>query len=245
MAVRTQFESSNEVGVFAQLTSAYCLIGQGASENFFSVFESELAPTVPVVECSIGNTRIVGRISAGNKNGLLIPNTATDQELQFLRDCLPESVVVRRIEEKLSALGNCIATNDNCALIHPDLDRETEEAISDVLGVEVFRNTIAGNALVGTYCLFSNQGGLVHPMTSVSELDELSTLLQIPLCAGTVNRGSDIIAGGMVVNDFAAFCGLDTTATELSVIETIFKLNNEAEGGVGSSMRLGMIDNLA
>lgn len=42
-------------------------------------------------------------------------------------------------------------------------------------------------------------------------------ILKVPLAAGTVNRGSDIISAGLIANDWTAFCGLDTTSTELNV----------------------------
>src|SRR5699024_1791967 len=43
MAYRVQFEGNNEVGVFSKLTNSYCLVAIGGSENFYSVFESELS----------------------------------------------------------------------------------------------------------------------------------------------------------------------------------------------------------
>lgn len=123
--------------------------------------------------------------------------------------------------------------------------QETEEIVSDVLGVEVFRQTIAGNALVGSYCVFSNQGGMVHPRTSIEEQEELSSLLQVPLVAGTVNRGSDVLGAGLVVNDWSAFCGMDTTAAELPVVDAIFKLREDAPGAITADMRDTIIDTLA
>lgn len=240
-----QFENSTDIGVFAKLTNSYCLTALASSSNFYSVFEADLQDVVPVIHTTIAGTRIVGRLTAGNRHGLLVPSTTTDQELQHLRNSLPPSVAIQRVEERLSALGNVIACNDYVALVHPDIDRETEEIIADTLKVEVFRQTIASNVLVGSYCALSNQGGLVHPKTTRSELDELSSLLQVPLVAGTVNRGSDVIGAGMVVNDWTAFCGLGTTATEVSVIEATFKLQGQNQAAIINDMRDSLIDNYA
>ena len=60
MAQRAQFENSNEVGVFAKLTNSYCICALGGSQKFYSVFEAELADHIPVVQTSIGGTRIIG-----------------------------------------------------------------------------------------------------------------------------------------------------------------------------------------
>ena len=245
MAVRVAFESSSEIGVFARLTNTYCLVAIGGSANFYSTFDAELGDVIPVVHCSIAGTRLIGRLTVGNRHGLLVPSTTTDQELQHLRNSLPDSVAIQRVDERLSALGNVIACNDYVALVHPDLDRETEEIIADVLKVEVFRQTIGDNVLVGSYSALTNQGCLVHPKTSLQDQDELSSLLQVPLVAGTVNRGSELIGAGLLVNDWAAFTGVDSTATELSVVEAAFKISQSGASGVVDELRDALVDTYA
>ncbi|VDM95154.1 unnamed protein product [Thelazia callipaeda] len=242
MAIRCQFEASNEVGVFCKLTNSYCLVGIAASENFYSVVEGELADVIPVIHCSIAGTRIVGRVTAGNRKGLLVPNDTTDQELQHLRNSLPDNVKVRRVDEKLSALGNVIACNDYVALVHPEISKETEESLEEVLGVEVFRMSLGNHALVGSYAVTSSQGALVEAKTSPEIQREVAALLQVPVVAGTVNRGSNLVGAGLCVNDWIGFAGLDTTSTELSVIESVFKLGDRDVSGITGSMRDALID---
>ncbi|EEA06067.1 eukaryotic translation initiation factor 6, putative [Cryptosporidium muris RN66] len=251
MALRTAFESSSEVGVFTNLTNSYCLLAHGSSAAFTSVFEAELMDHIPIINTLIGGTRLVGRCTVGNRHGLLVSNMTSDQELQHLRNSLPDEIKVQRIEERLSALGNCIACNDYVALIHADMDKESEEIIQDILNVEVFRTTIAGHVLVGSYARFTNQGGIVHTMTSEEEMNELSALLQVPVASGTVNRGSDVISAGVVVNDWAGFVGMETTATEMAVIERMFKLGinsmfaQNQSSDTDMKLRCSLIDTLA
>lgn len=66
-----QFESHNDIGVFAKLTNSYCLAAIQGSTNFYSAFESELGDVIPIVHTSIGGTRIVGRLTAGLNRRLL------------------------------------------------------------------------------------------------------------------------------------------------------------------------------
>ena len=53
------------------------------------------------------------------------------------------------------------------------------------------------------------------------------------------------ISGGMVVNDWVSFVGQDTTATEISVIESIFRLNDQTPEQVTGGMRDALIEAMA
>ena len=109
-----------------------------------------------MIPISIAVTKVIGRMCTGNKNGLIVPSTITEEEENVLKTGLPSSVTLAKVDDKLSALGNVIVANDRVALLHPDLDSQTEATIQSVLNVEAFKTTIASNALVGTYCCLSN-----------------------------------------------------------------------------------------
>jgi translation initiation factor 6 len=68
--------------------------------------------------------------------------------------------------------------------------------------------------------------------------------LEIPVVAGTVNRGSDVIGAGLVANDWVSFCGLDTTSTELSVIERIFRLNETEPLTLAGDLKRSILDGM-
>jgi translation initiation factor 6 len=223
-ALRIRFANSDDIGVFMKVTNSYALLGgEEHSEHVCSLIRSDLSE-IPVINTSLEGCRVIGRMCVGNKNGLLLPEATYDTELQHIRNELPDSVKVETIEDRLSALGNVIACNDHVAIIHPDLDKESEEIIADTLQVEVFRHMIANNALVGSYCVLSNQGGLVCADINNSELENLSSLLQVPLVAGTINRGNKTVASGLVVSDHIAYAGMKTTSSEFTAIDTAFGL---------------------
>lgn len=240
MSQRISFESVPEIGAYATLTNMYALVAASDNTHFVSAFEEVL--DVPVVQCTINGIKLVGTQSVGNSKGLLLSSTVTDQELQHIRNTLPEKIRVRRVDERLNALGNVIVCNDHVALVHADAAASTVEAVSDTLGVDVFKYALAENGLVGSYSAMNNTAMLVGSKTTADEISELSELLNLRVIPGTVNRGSDVIRSGVAMNDFVCFVGSKTTSTEILVVDSLFRATGQAS--LGADEKRAWIDEL-
>ncbi|KAM0677606.1 eukaryotic translation initiation factor 6 [Binucleata daphniae] len=223
MSHAINFEGSPEVGAYTLLTNSYCIIGKSVSRNYYSLFQDKIK--IPICETLVNTINTVGSLCVGNIHGLLLPNTTTDVEMQHIRDSLGCDIKIRRISERLNALGNVILCNDRVALIHPDIDEETIQLIKDTLNVEVYKQSLRSEGLVGTYGRMNNYGMLVHPKVTSEEQEELCDLLDLNVVGGTVNKGGESIGSGMAVNDYISFYGNRTTIHEKSVIDTIFGLH--------------------
>ncbi len=214
---RFYFISSSNIGAFSRVTDHWVLqapSNEPTTRGLFDLFEKQPTTT------TVGQSTLVGILTAGNQNGLLVPHIVLDEELEALQEGLDLPIIP--LESKLTALGNLILANDHAALVSTEFSKTDIKAIRDALGVEVEAKTLAGSDLVGSYCVVTNQGLLAHTDISEEELEWLASFFSVETEIGTINCGVPYISIGLLVNLKAAAAGFETTGPELMRITEAF-----------------------
>jgi len=214
---RTTFEGDSNVGAYGIATDRFIFVSSSISEKVLSVIEKTF--NLPLVQSTVATLDAVGLVSVANSNGILVPYTTTDEEFARLKQT--SEVPVDWIDDKMTALGNIIATNDNGALCHPDFTPVAKQKIEDILNVEVLPGKIARLPIVGANSICTNTGAIVHPLATDDEIDQLSQLLKVHVEVGTVNRGSPYTSLGVLANVDGLIAGADTTGVELAHISQV------------------------
>lgn len=213
---RISIDGSAVLGVFAACTEEFLLSAPAPTEEEQLNFLQELDVTsVPLL---IGSSAVVGSLVAGNSNGFVVSNNALRHEIAQLKASCG-GLPVRKLPGRINAAGNVILANDTAALIHPNLIARAERVISEALGVDVQRGTVAGLKTVGMAACATNKGVLAHPKATEGELSKLDDTFSVPVNIGTVNYGSPLVGSSLLANTKGYVVGLETTGIELGRIE--------------------------
>lgn len=214
---RFEFVGSSNIGAFSRVTDHWTLqspSNEPTTKSLADLFENQPLTT------TIGQSTLVGFLTAGNKNGILVPHIILDEEIEFLTKTLDSQIL--SLDSKLTALGNLILVNDRAALVSPDFSKSDLQTIRDALGVEIEVRNLADSGLVGSYCVVSNKGLLAHTDISEDELEWLASFFSVETEVGTINCGVPYVSIGLLVTSHAAAAGFETTGPELMRITEAF-----------------------
>lgn len=217
---RYDLYKSPNVGIFAKSNDKLVLLPHGYAETKLKKI-TEILETEPLF-VSIAGNRIIGPMVVLNNNGMILPSTASDDELVYLKRIT--GLNVAKLDSKYTAIGNLISANDKGAIVSPLFKNELDKQIGDVLGVEVHTMSIADFNQTGSIIVSTNNGAAVHPKATEKEVETISSVLKVEVEPLTINGGIPYLSSGMVWNSKSLIVGSLTTGPELIMLSRAFKM---------------------
>ena len=111
---------------------------------------------VKLIYTSISGSVLIGALACANSNGMLLPQSVRDEELEHIKSVYLGNITV--METKKTAYGNLVLANDKGAVVDPRFKPAEIKKISETLGVEAVPTEIAGLPYVGSLACATNSG---------------------------------------------------------------------------------------
>jgi len=220
--LKSQVFGSNSIGIYLTANNNFVLypptLIQQSIKKYQSVFK------IPLYCMTINNSKLLGVYTVSNKFGIIVPHLIRDDELDFLKLKLGDSIQIGILDSIDNAYGNLILCNDKGAIISTLL-RKYKEQIEEILNVETIVYEFANYHLPGSISLCNNQGCLVHPLSTDEEIEEIKDILQVEeVDVSTINRGIPYLSSGAIVNDRNGIFGNDSTGPEMMRLSNVLQL---------------------
>lgn len=217
---RYDLYKSPNVGIFAKSNDKLVLLPHGYAETKLKKI-TEILESEPLF-VSIAGNRIIGPMVVLNNTGMILPSTASDDELIYLESIT--GLNVAKLDSKYTAVGNLISANDNGAIVSPLFKNELDKQIGDVLGVEAHTMSVADFNQTGSIIVATNTGAAIHPKATEEEIKIISSVLKVEVEPLTINGGIPYLSSGIVWNSKSLIVGSLTTGPELIMLSRAFKM---------------------
>lgn len=217
---RYDLYKSPNVGIFAKSNDKLVLLPHGYAETKLKKI-TEILESEPLF-VSIAGNRIIGPMVVLNNTGMILPSTASDDELIYLKSIT--GLNVAKLDSKYTAVGNLISANDKGAIVSPLFKNELDKQIGDVLGVEAHTMSVADFNQTGSIIVATNTGAAVHPKATEEEIKIISSVLKVEVEPLTINGGIPYLSSGIVWNSKSLIVGSLTTGPELIMLSRAFKM---------------------
>jgi len=214
---RASVRKSSFVGVYCVVFKDRAVASPIVPTGFARRLKSLL--NVDTTITTIGSVSSVGTMMAMNSNGIVVPNTISDEELERLNRCSEVLVV----DERSSALGNLIVANDRGCIISDLISERGASRISEFLGVDHTRMSVGRYRTVGSLFAVSNRAGVASPIVDDSTIDRVSKALGVRMVPTTVNDGERLVKLGVLMNDRAIVVGKNTSGVELMSLQALVR----------------------
>ena len=201
---------SIHIGVSILATESYALVPIDTPESLIDTISQNLR--VKIIKVA---EKIIGSLAIGNSNGFVISSVISKEVVSQIETT---NLPVYQVPE-FFAFGNVVLVNDFGGIISPIIPTDICKEIEETLKVNLKTGTIANSDLVGSLGYVTNNGGLVTPLASDDEVEMVKESLNLRTARiGSVNKGSEFIASGIVGNTKGLIIGRETTGIEVMEI---------------------------
>ena len=213
---------SPNIGIYSKTNDSFVFIPNGfaatKAKNLAEFLKTEYIFT------SVANTRLLGPLMVVNNNGIILPRTALEEELSFLKKSTGLNVDI--LDTKHNALGNLICANDKGGIMSPMIPTEFVKKVEDILGIEIIQRKVAKYHQAGAMVVATSRGGIVHPDTEEKDIKIMAEVLGVKLEAATINGGVPYVASGILANNKSLVVGTLTNGPELVMLTRAFKIED-------------------
>ncbi|MHA1214312.1 MAG: translation initiation factor IF-6 [Candidatus Hodarchaeales archaeon] len=205
---------SIHIGVAMLITEEFAFVPNNIPESLKRIIQR--VTQTKILEIS---ENIIGSLMVGNSKGLVVSNVISQEVLnQIKKSGLP----VYQSPE-FFAFGNVILANDFGGIISPIVPPSIRKNIAETLDVPIETKQIANSDLVGSLAFVTNHSGLFTPLAEEKEITEIKKILQLKETGvGSVNKGSEFVASGLLGNSKGLLVGKETTGIEIMEISRCF-----------------------